>query len=297
MYQNKDNHDYNFDKIKMKSKYNSDGIINIILLLKQNKELEKRLIEIQKKVFTISLNNYEKNQNYSKSLNNSGKRNNIFKNNEHNQEENYKSDFISSINKDLNNNADNKGKNFSNTNNNQINYSFGNDKIILPNISDESKNYKFYVFFELDETLVHYWEENDESFVKLRWGVEDCLSQISEFCEITLVSTSSQEYTEKILERLNKNGKYITNIIYKEENDDKLNLSLINREMNKCIFICHEEEFFNAPKNNVLTLTEFQGDENDREILFLCKEIMRLKNQDINDISQIIPEMINNIKI
>ena len=297
MYQNKDNHDYNFDKIKMKSKYNSDGIINIILLLKQNKELEKRLIEIQKKVFTISLNNYEKNQNYSKSLNNSGKSNNIFKNNEHNQEENYKSDFISSINKDLNNNADNKGKNFSNTNNNQINYSFGNDKIILPNISDESKNYKFYVFFELDETLVHYWEENDESFVKLRWGVEDCLSQISEFCEITLVSTSSQEYTEKILERLNKNGKYITNIIYKEANDDKLNLSLINREMNKCIFICHEEEFFNAPKNNVLTLTEFQGDENDREILFLCKEIMRLKNQDINDISQIIPEMINNIKI
>ena len=297
MYQNKDNHDYNFDKIKMKSKYNSDGIINIILLLKQNKELEKRLIEIQKKVFTISLNNYEKNQNYSKSLNNSGKSNNIFKNNEHNQEENYKSDFISSINKDLNNNADNKGKNFSNTNNNQINYSFGNDKIILPNISDESKNYKFYVFFELDETLVHYWEENDESFVKLRWGVEDCLSQISEFCEITLVSTSSQEYTEKILERLNKNGKYITNIIYKEENDDKLNLSLINREMNKCIFICHEEEFFNAPKNNILTLTEFQGDENDREILFLCKEIMRLKNQDINDISQIIPEMINNIKI
>ena len=304
---NKDHNDYNFEKMQMKSKYNSDGIFNIITLLKQNKELEKRLIEIQKKVFTISLNNYEKNQNYSKSMISSRKENNILKNNDHPQENNYKSDLINSMNMQVNNNIDNNNKNFlgkinginniENTNNNQINFSFGNNKNILPDISNESKKYKYYVFFEVDETLAHYWEENDESFVKLRWGVEDCFSKISEFCEITLISTSSQEYTEKIVERLNKNGKYITNIIYKEENDDKLNLSLINREMNKCIFICHEKEFFNAPKNNILTLTEFQGDENDREILFLCKEIMRIKNEDINDISQIIPEMLNNIKI
>ena len=67
--------------------------------------------------------------------------------------------------------------------------------------------------------------------------------------------------------------------------------------MKKCIFICHEEEFFNAPKNNILRLTEFQGDERDREILFLTKEIMKLKNENINDISQIIPDLINNIRI
>ena len=72
---NKDHNDYNFEKMQMKSKYNSDGIFNIITLLKQNKELEKRLIEIQKKVFTISLNNYEKNQNYSKSMISSRKEN------------------------------------------------------------------------------------------------------------------------------------------------------------------------------------------------------------------------------
>ena len=67
--------------------------------------------------------------------------------------------------------------------------------------------------------------------------------------------------------------------------------------MNKCIFICHEEEFFNAPKKNILQLTEFTGEESDREIIFLCKELMRIKNDNIKDVSEIISEMTNNIRI
>ena len=67
--------------------------------------------------------------------------------------------------------------------------------------------------------------------------------------------------------------------------------------MKKCIFICHEEEFLNAPKKNILRITEFQGDEGDREILFLTKEIMKLKDESINDISEVIPDMITNIRI
>ena len=144
---------------------------------------------------------------------------------------------------------------------------------------------------------MHYWEENDESFVKIRWNVEDCFSKISEFCEISIVSTSSQEYTEKIVEKFNKNGEYIKNLIYKEYDENNLDLSMINRDMKKSIFICHEEEFFNAPKNNILRITEFQGDEGDREILFLTKEIMKLKDENINDITQVIPDMIMNIRI
>ena len=69
----------------------------------------------------------------------------------------------------------------------------------------------------------------------------------------------------------------------------------VNRDMNKCIFICHEKEFFNAPKNNILQLTEFNGEESDREIIFLCKELMRIKNDEIKDITQILPEISSNV--
>ena len=288
-----------------KPKYNSLGIIHLIILLKQNKELSEKLIEIQKKVLLIALSNYDTNKNNYKYLNQGRNSNNI--NNKCPLDTNYITESFSSTNKIISNNKDNKNlieKSSSSNNNlnpdknnNPINFSITNNKYILPIINSESTNYKYFIFFELDETLVHYFEENNDSFVKIRWGVEDCFSQISDFCEISLISTSSQEYTEKIMEKLNRNKKYVSNIIYKEDEDDNLNLSLINRDMNKCIYVCHEEEFFNAPKNNILTLTEFEGDESDREMLFLCKELKRIKNEDIDDVTQIIPDMINNIKV
>jgi hypothetical protein len=288
-----------------KPKYNSLGIIHLIILFKQNKELSEKLIEIQKKVLLIALSNYDSNKNNYKYLNQGRNSNNI--NNKCPLDTNYITESFSSTNKIISNNKDNKNlieKSSSSNNNlnpdknnNPINFSITNNKYILPIINSESTNYKYFIFFELDETLVHYFEENNDSFVKIRWGVEDCFSQISDFCEISLISTSSQEYTEKIMEKLNRNKKYVSNIIYKEDEDDNLNLSLINRDMNKCIYVCHEEEFFNAPKNNILTLTEFEGDESDREMLFLCKELKRIKNEDINDVTQIIPDMINNIKV
>ena len=288
-----------------KPKYNSLGIIHLIILLKQNKELSEKLIEIQKKVLLIALSNYDSNKNNYKYLNQGRNSNNI--NNKCPLDTNYITESFSSTNQIISNNKDNKNlieKSSSSNNNlnpdknnNPINFSITNNKYILPIINSESTNYKYFIFFELDETLVHYFEENNDSFVKIRWGVEDCFSQISDFCEISLISTSSQEYTEKIMEKLNRNKKYVSNIIYKEDEDDNLNLSLINRDMNKCIYVCHEEEFFNAPKNNILTLTEFEGDESDREMLFLCKELKRIKNEDIDDVTQIIPDMINNIKV
>ena len=294
---NKDNKMNSIKNIERKANYNSLGIIKLILLLKKNKELSEKLLQIQKKVFLLTLNNYDKNQNNSKSENISHNINKLNNNNNPSYDMNYKFESISSLNRNININ--------NNVNNNLNNIDINSNKILFNNIQnsilpliDESKtNYKFFIFFELDETLVHYWEENDESFVKIRWGVEDCISKISEFCELSIVSTSSQEYTDKIVEKFNKNGEYIKNKIYKEDDEDNLDLSLINRDMKKCIFICHEEEFFNAPKKNILRLTEFQGDEGDREILFLTKEIMKLKNENISDISHAIPDMITNIRI
>ena len=170
----------------------------------------------------------------------------------------------------------------SNNNSSNKNRLSNMNKLFLTSLNIK-KNYKFFLIFELDETLVHYWEEKDNCYVKVRCGVEDCFNNIYDFCEITIISTSSKEYTDIVVDNINKKKCCIQNRIYKElfDEDDNLDLSLINRDMTKCIFICHEQEFFNAPKSNILQLTEFNGEENDREIIFLCKELMRLKDKEI----------------
>jgi len=292
---NKDNKikdNYDIKKSYKEERYNSMGILNLLLLLKKNKELNDKLNQIEKKVFIL----------FDQKNNNNIPNNNALVNNIQNNMNNNNNNI-----NPVNNNANNITSSISslNMNNSKSNNNSSNknrlsniNKLLLPELNI-NKNYKLFLIFELDETLVHYWEEKDNCYVKVRCGVEDCFSKIFDFCEITIVSTSSKEYTDIVVDNINKKKCYIQNRIYKElfDEDENFDLSLINRDKKKCIFICHEEEFFNAPKNNILQLTEFNGEESDREIIFLCKELMRIKNNDINDIREIIPEILNNVKV
>jgi len=168
--------------------------------------------------------------------------------------------------------------------------------LILPEMD---KNKKYSLFIELDETLVHYYEEGNNYFVKVRCGTEDFLKTMSEFCEIIIVSTSSKEYTDIIIQNINSDKCYINYTICKEMFDDKndiVDFSLINRDIKKCIFICHEYDFFNAPKENIIKLNEFLGEENDREILYLQVELMNLSVKNVEDVTIIIRDILNIIQ-
>ncbi len=170
-------------------------------------------------------------------------------------------------------------------------------KLNLPDI--DNNKYKYSLFIELDETLVHYYEEGNNYFVKVRCGTEDFIKTISEFCEIIIVSTSSKEYTDIIIQNINKDKCYVNHTIYKEnydDNNDTLDFSMINRDIKKCIFICHEDEFFNAPKSNIVKLKEFLGEEKDREILYLHLELMKLSVNNVDDVSNIIKDIMLFIK-
>lgn len=168
--------------------------------------------------------------------------------------------------------------------------------LILPEM-DKKKKYS--LFIELDETLVHYYEEGNNYFVKVRCGTEDFLKTMSEFCEIIIVSTSSKEYTDIIIQNINSDKCYINYTICKEMFDDKndiVDFSLINRDIKKCIFICHEYDFFNAPKENIIKLNEFLGEENDKEILYLQVELMNLSVKNVEDVTIIIRDILNIIQ-
>ena len=182
-------------------------------------------------------------------------------------------------------------------NNNELNEEKEEKKnLILPEM-DKKKKYS--LFIELDETLVHYYEEGNNYFVKVRCGTEDFLKTMSEFCEIIIVSTSSKEYTDIIIQNINSDKCYINYTIYKELYDDRndtVDFSLVNRDIKKCIFICHENDFFNAPKENIVKLNEFLGEEDDREILYLQVELMKLSANNVEDVTIIIKDIIQFIQ-
>ena len=163
---------------------------------------------------------------------------------------------------------------------------------ILPEF--DQKKFKFSVFIELDETLVHYCEVGESYFVKVRLGSENFLEYIKTFCEIIIVTTSSKEYSDIIIDNLNKKGDVIKHILYVEDNY-YLDLSKINRDMNKCIFISHEPNFMKEPKENSIILKGFYGDENDKEFTKLEKEFKKIEKEDIKDIRIIIKDINNNI--
>ena len=169
----------------------------------------------------------------------------------------------------------------------------------LPNREPEEFNYKYTLFLELDETLVHYYEEGENYFVKVRQGTDEFLKTLHDFCEIIIVSTSNKEYTDIILENLNKEKNYVDKAIYKElcDNDNiEIDFRKINRDLKKCIFICHEgKSFFNADEKNIVELEEFNGEEDDKEIVYLQSEIMKLKNG-VDDIRNNIKEINNFIE-
>ena len=244
----KENIENNFNNnLEDKIENRISGIYNLLILLKENKDLNEKLILIEKK----------ENELIEEEENN--------KNNKEYEE--------------------------------QYNNKILKDKIILPDI--DNNKYKYSVIIELDETLVHYCEENDNYFVKVRFESENFMDYIHNFCEIIIVSTSGDEYSDIIINNLNKNKCIIDHRIYTEEYKD-FNLSEINRDFNKTFIICHNDNFFNAPKSNIIKLNEFDGDENDKEFSKLKKEFKKIENMDINDIRDIIfnirKNFINDVK-
>jgi TFIIF-interacting CTD phosphatase-like protein len=122
---------------------------------------------------------------------------------------------------------------------------------------------------------------------------------MSEFCEKIKVSNSSKKYTDIIIQNINNDKCYINYSIYKEMYDDRndiVDFSIINRDIKKCIFICHEYDFFNAPKENIVKLNEFLGEEDDREILYLQVELMKLSANNVEDVTIIIKDIIQFIQ-
>ena len=147
-----------------------------------------------------------------------------------------------------------------------------------PKKSDDKRDYC--LVLDLDETLVHFFEDENEAYVKVRMGTENFIRQLSKFCEIAIFTASTQNYADIVIDGLDCKD-LIDYRLYREHTTlingvNIKDLSKLGRDMNKIIIIDNIEENYQLQPNNGLNISDFEGDESDNELEYLLDDLLKV---------------------
>ena len=69
---------------------------------------------------------------------------------------------------------------------------------------DKKDKREYTLVLDLDETLVHYMEDEEEynAYVKVRLGAENFINELSKFCEIVIFTASTEDYANTVINGL-----------------------------------------------------------------------------------------------
>ena len=170
---------------------------------------------------------------------------------------------------------------------NQVNPPF------LPKL--DTKRYKYTLVLDLDETLVHYIEEENSSYVQVRPYAEYFLKELSKFFEIVLFTAAEEDYTDIVLKELNKN-KYINHILCRKytelSNGSQIkDLSKLGRDLSKVVIVDNNKDNFRLQPENGLYISSYFGEQNDNELYILCGDLMKIIEIQPDDIRPLIKEI------
>ena len=156
------------------------------------------------------------------------------------------------------------------------------EEIPVPYLSPKKKDDKrdYCLVLDLDETLVHFFEDNSEAYVKVRMGAEQFITVLSQYCEIVIFTASTQYYADIVIDGLDCKN-LIDYKLYREHTiefngNNVKDLSKLGRDLNKVIIIDNIEENYCFQPNNGLNIIDFEGDENDNELQFLLEDLLEV---------------------
>ena len=156
------------------------------------------------------------------------------------------------------------------------------EEIPVPYLSPKKKDDKrdYCLVLDLDETLVHFFEDNSEAYVKVRMGAEQFITVLSQYCEIVIFTASTQYYADIVIDGLDCKN-LIDYKLYREHTiefngNNVKDLSKLGRDLNKVIIIDNIEENYCFQPNNGLNIIDFEGDENDNDLQFLLEDLLEV---------------------
>ena len=162
---------------------------------------------------------------------------------------------------------------------------------------DKKDKREYTLVLDLDETLVHYMEDEEEynAYVKVRLGAENFINELSKFCEIVIFTASTEDYANTVINGLDcKNN--ISYKLYRQHTNfvngfNIKDLSKLGRDISKVIIIDNIEENFSLQPDNGLNICDFEGDENDNELNFLLYDLLDVVKISGLDVREKLPEV------
>jgi len=189
-----------------------------------------------------------------------------------------------------------------NDENNDINLSLDEDDYFLsplvpflPQKPSEDKR-DYCLVLDLDETLVHYIQNENDSYVIVRHGTEKFIKILSEFCEIVIFTGSKKRYVDTVIDGLEVKN-FIDHRLYRQHTTSYngyyiKDLSKLGRPLNKMIIIDNIEENYQLQMYNGLNISNYEGEDNDYELEYLLKDLLPVVQKPGKDIY----EGLNNIR-
>ena len=159
----------------------------------------------------------------------------------------------------------------------------------------DSKKYEYTLVVDLDETLVHYIEEENRAYVQVRPYADYFLTEMSKNFEIVIFTAAAEDYADIVLNELDKNNE-ITYKLYRKHTE-QLNgifikdLSKLGRDLSKVCIIDNNKDNFSLQPENGLHICSFLGDQNDDELYLLCEDLQKIISSKKSDIRPIIKEI------
>lgn len=156
----------------------------------------------------------------------------------------------------------------------------------LPPI-DDSK-YKYTLVVDLDETLVHFVEEEDKAYVQVRPYADYFLNEMKKYFEIVIFTAAAEDYADIVLKELDKKNA-VNHRLYRkhtlQQNGFFLkDLSKLGRDITKMCIIDNNKENFNLQQENGLHISSFIGEQKDDELLLLSNDLMMIIKENNDDI-------------
>ena len=165
---------------------------------------------------------------------------------------------------------------------------------------DPSDQREYCLVLDLDETLVHFFEDENEAYVKVRLGTENFIRQLSKYCEIAIFTASTKYYADIVINGLDCKD-LIDFRLYRHHTTpingiNVKDLSRLGRDLSKIIIIDNIEENYQFQKNNGLNICDFEGDENDNELNYLLEDLLKLVSQPGKNVCNELPSIRRNMQ-
>ena len=165
---------------------------------------------------------------------------------------------------------------------------------------DPSDKREYCLVLDLDETLVHFFEDENEAYVKVRLGTENFIRELSKYCEIAIFTASTKYYADIVIDGLDCKD-LIDFRLYRQHTTvingiNVKDLSRLGRDLSKIIIIDNIEENYQFQKNNGLNICDFEGDENDNELNYLLEDLLKLVSQPGKNVCNELPAIRRNMQ-